>query len=136
MFNSREYEYADITLLIGGADITGFRGVKLNIKQEKEAMYAKGNKPHSVQNGNKSVEGSLTFTQSAKEALNTAGKGSLLDIRNATIVIVYGNPLQGMTPLTKTIKGVSFTEDNDEWKQGDKFMETEIPFIGIDSATK
>ena len=36
MFDSREYEFADLTLVLGGKDITGFRGVKYTVKQEKE----------------------------------------------------------------------------------------------------
>jgi hypothetical protein len=33
MFNSREYEYADVTLVLGGKDITGIRGVNYSAKQ-------------------------------------------------------------------------------------------------------
>ena len=38
MFNSREYEWADLTFLLGGKDLTGFRGIKYTIKQEKEVV--------------------------------------------------------------------------------------------------
>ena len=44
-FNSREYEWADLTVLIGGVDITGIRGLKYSQKQEKELIYGKGNMP-------------------------------------------------------------------------------------------
>ena len=43
MFNSREYEWADISVVMGGRPITGIRGIKYNIKKEKELLYAKGN---------------------------------------------------------------------------------------------
>ena len=61
MFNSREYEWADVTLLLGGKDITGVRGVKYTIKQEKETVYGKGNEPIAIQKGNKSYEGEITM---------------------------------------------------------------------------
>ena len=54
MFNTREYELADINVVISGRNVTGFRAVSYTSKQEKEALYAKGNKPHSIQRGNKS----------------------------------------------------------------------------------
>lgn len=136
MFNSREYEWADITLILGGVDITGFTGIDFSAKQEKEVLKAKGYDGHSVQFGNKEISGTLTLTQSAKEALNKAGNGDLLTIRSITAVIVYGNPSTGIAPLTKTITGMSFTEDNDKWKQGDKFMECDIPFVALSRTTK
>ena len=52
MFNSREYEWSDITVVMGGRNITGLRGIKYNTKREKELLHAKGNKPHSIQRGN------------------------------------------------------------------------------------
>ena len=54
MFNSREYEWSDITVVVAGRPVTGFRAVDYSSKQEKEALYAKGNKPHGIQRGNKS----------------------------------------------------------------------------------
>ena len=36
MFNSREYEFADVTVIVGGKDITGLRGVKYSVKQERK----------------------------------------------------------------------------------------------------
>ena len=43
MFNSREYEWADITVVMGGRNITGLRGIKYNIKREKEFLRCNRN---------------------------------------------------------------------------------------------
>ena len=59
MFNSREYEWADITVVLGGRDITGLRSIRYKESQEKEAVYGKGNRPQAIQKGNKSYEGSI-----------------------------------------------------------------------------
>lgn len=107
MFNSKEYEWADINVVMAGRPVTGFRSVKYSSKQEKEALYAKGNKPQGVQRGNKSYEGSIGLLQSEYEALSQACGGDIL-------------------------VGAEFTEDNTEWKQGDKFQEKELPFIFVD----
>ena len=72
MFNSKEYEWADINVVMAGRPVTGFRSVKYSSKQEKEALYAKGNKPQGVQRGNKSYEGSIGLLQSEYEALSQA----------------------------------------------------------------
>ena len=69
MFNSREYEWADLTFLLGGKDLTGFRGIKYSIKQEKEVVYGKGNMPIAIQKGNKSIEGEITVLQSELETM-------------------------------------------------------------------
>lgn len=128
MFNSREYEWSDITLVVAGRVVKGFRGVKHTSKQEKEALYAKGNKPHSIQSGNISYDGEITVTQSEYESLRLAMGGSILR-GSVSMVVSYGNPSQGDMMKTDTLVGCQFTEDATEWKQGDKFQEKTLPFL-------
>ncbi len=131
MFNSREYEWADISVVLAGRPVTGFRAVKYSAKQEKEALHAKGSKPHAIQHGNKTYEGSVSLLQSEYEALAQACGGDVLDA-SVDMVVSYGNPSKGDTVVTDILVGVEFTEDNTEWKQGDKFQEKELPFICLD----
>lgn len=131
MFNSREYEYADITVLLGNRDIAGLRGIEYKESQEKEAIYGKGNKPIAIQKGNKSYEGKVTLLQSELLALEKAGNGSLMDL-NLTIIVSYGNPSKGDIVTTEKLIGCQFTESSTSWKQGDKFSEHELPFICLD----
>jgi len=131
-FDSREYEWSDITLVLGGRDITGIRGIKHSEKLEGEALYAKGKKPHSIQTGNFSYEGSFIILQSEYEALVIAGKGSALNLRGLSAAIGYGNPLNGDAMMHKAIVGIQLTEAANDWKQGDKFMEVELPFLATD----
>lgn len=131
MFNSREYEWSDVNVVAAGRPVTGIRGVKYSSKQEKEALHAKGNKPHSIQRGNKTYDGELTVTQSEYEALRAAGGGDILDI-SIDIVVAYGNPSKGDVITTDLLMGAEFTEDNTEWKQGDKYQEKSLPFIFLD----
>lgn len=131
MFNSRQYEFADLTLFLGNRDVTGFRSIKYTEKQEKEPLYGKGNKPLSIQKGNKSYEGSIGVLQSELEALEVAGGGSILDLE-LTAVVSYGNPTKGDMVKTDSLIGVQFTEASRELKQGDKFMEIELPIVFLD----
>jgi hypothetical protein len=131
VINGRQYEFADLTLYLGGRDVTGFRGIKYSSKQEKEAMYGKGNRPLSIQKGNVSHEGEISLSQSELETLKALGGGSVLNL-NLNAVCVYGNPAKGDMMITDKLYGIQFTEESKEIKQGDKWMEITLPFICLD----
>ncbi len=135
MVNTREYEWADVSVVMAGRMVTGLRGVKYSAKQEKELLHAKGNKPHSIQRGNKTYDGEITLLQSEYEALKQACGGDILD-SSLDIVASYGNPSAGDAITTDVLVGVEFTEDNTEWKQGDKFQEKTLPFLFIDKKSE
>lgn len=130
MFNSRQYEWADLTLILGGRDVTGFRGIKYSEKIEREAIFAKGRDAHSIQSGNSTVEGEITLLQSEYEALVKSGKGSVLSL-SLDALAAFGNPLNGDSIITDRIIGLRFTEAAKELKQGDKMMEITLPFIAL-----
>lgn len=131
MVNTREYEWSDVSVTMAGRKITGLRGVKYSAKQEKELLYAKGNKPHSIQRGNKDYSGEITLLQSEYEALKAAAKGDVLDI-TFDMVVSVGNQSKGDVITTEILVNCEITEDNTEWKQNDKFQEKVLPFIYLD----
>lgn len=129
MFNSREYEWADLSILIGTRILTGAIGLKYSEKQDKELIYGKGNLPYAIQKGNKSYEGELTVQGSELQALKSASPtGSILDLQ-VDITVCYGNPSQGDVMRTDKLMGVQFTEEPQELKQGDTHGEYALPFI-------
>jgi len=130
MFNSREYEWADLTLILGGRDITGIRAVKYSEKIEREALYAKGRSPHSIQSGNIAYDGEIEVVQSEYEALRQAGNGSVLSL-SLDGLFAYGNPSNGDALIKDRAVGIRFTEAAKELKQGDKFMTIKLPFVFI-----
>ena len=131
-FNSRQYQFSDLTFEMGGRIIVGFRGLEYEESQEKEVLYAKGNKGHSIQRGNKSVKGKVTVLQSELETLlaSTSAK-SILDL-HLDATAVYGDPANGDTVITDKILGIEFTKLPKSLKQGDKNMEIELEFIALD----
>lgn len=131
IINGRQYEFADLSLFLGGRDVTGFRGIKYSTKQEKEVLYGKGNRGLSIQKGNISHEGEITLTQSELETLKALGGGSILGL-NLSAVVVYGNPAKGDVMITDKLDGIQFTEETKDFKQGDKFADITIPFICLD----
>lgn len=130
IFNSKEYEWSDITAIVAGRPVTKIRAISYVKKQEKEALYAKGNKPHSIQRGNKSYETSLTLLQSELEAIEAASGGDVLDA-SFNVIVSYGNPSKGDVIKTDLIEGNEITEVPKGMNQGDKFSEHELPGIAL-----
>lgn len=128
-FDSREYEWADITLILQGRDVTGIRGVKYTEKIEREPLYAKGRMPQGIQSGNISFEGEFTFLQSEFHALQVAAGGSILRLKGLQANVSYGNPSNLDIVKTDALESIYFNESSMELKQGDKFMEVKLPFI-------
>ena len=130
LINDREYEWADLTLVLGGRDLTRFRGLKYSEKIEREPIHAKGRKPVSIQSGNLTYEGEIKMLQSEYEALVKAGKGSVLSL-SLDGLACYGNPATGDAMMTDRIEGLRFTEAAKEFNQGDKFAEVTLPFVAL-----
>lgn len=130
-FNSREYEWADITLIVAGRDITGIRAVKYTRKIEREPVYAKGRKPKAIQSGNESYEGEFAMLKSSWDAIQDAAGGDAFTL-SIDAEVGYGNPSNGDMLRTDRILGIRFTEDTIDFKQGDKFAEITVPWLALD----
>ena len=116
---------------MAGRSVTGIRGISYTSSQEKEALYGKGNKPHSIQRGNKSYSGSIRLLQSELEALERAAGGDALDAR-FNVIVSYGNPSKGDVVHTDLLKACEITEIPKSLNQNDKFMEIELPIVMLD----
>jgi hypothetical protein len=129
MFDTREYEWNDVSILIGTRTIGGARGVKYSEKQDKQPIYGKGNLPYAIQKGNKSFDGELTVAMSELIALKSESRsGSILDLQ-VDMTVCYGNPSEGDMMHTDKLMGVQFTEEPNDIKQGDMSTEHTLPFI-------
>jgi len=132
-FNSKQYAFSDVSVIILGRELQGFRGVKYSVKTEKEVLHGRGRKAFSIQQGAESVEGELMLLQSEVEALRAAVKAvnptyKLTDVA-FDIVVTYGN---GLTAVTDIIQGAEFTEYEKGMESADKFMEISLPFLALD----
>lgn len=127
----REYEWGDLTLILGGRDMVRFRSIKYTRKVEREAVYGKGSKAVAIQSGNEAVEGEIGMLQSEYNKLVQAGKGSVLPLMLDGLMN-YGNPTKGDAMITDRIESLRFTDETIEFKQGDKFAEIKLPFLALD----
>lgn len=122
MFDTREYEWSDVTVILGGSIVTKIQGIQYTISQEKEFLYGKGNQPMAIQKGNFSNTGNVQLLQSSIDSLSAAGGANgMLDLQ-VDISVSYGNPSKGDVIRTDLLQGVQFTSEPREMKQGDKFM--------------
>ena len=128
-FDSREYEWADITCMMGTRSLCGFTAINYASSQNKEAVYGKGNEPYAIQKGNKSHKGELEVSMSELLALKSLSPtGSILDL-HTDITVCYGNPSQGDVMHTNKLLGLEFTEEPKGMKQGDTKSTHRLPFI-------
>jgi hypothetical protein len=132
MFNSREYKWSDIDIMIDGEVITKARGITYKVSKEKELVHARGEEPLDIVSGNKAYDGTLDILLSGLFAIQAKYPGlDLLDM-NFEIVVSYVPKLGGAI-VTKALKYAEFTEIEEGMKQGEKFKEVSIPiiFLGI-----
>jgi hypothetical protein len=132
-FNSKQYAFSDVRVIILGREVEGFRGVSYKIGVEKEHLHGRGKKPLSIQSGPETIEGELMLLQSeviglieTVKAVNP--KAKLTDV-SFDIVVTYG---EGTTAKTDVIRSCEFTEYEKALSNGDKFMEVTLPFLALD----
>ncbi len=128
-FNSEEYAFNDITLVMLGRPVSTLRRIRYKVMQEKENIYGKGKKPIARGRGNVMFEGDITILHSDLRALiaSVGGGENILSIRPFDIVVNYG-PLVGIQS-TDILKYVEFTEQEIDVKEGDKFTEIPLPIL-------
>lgn len=130
-FNSKQYSWCSITVAFGGRILNGVTAVEYTEKQEKEALYGRGCKPHGIVSGNRTYEGKVEIWQSELEAMTRDAKNKDVLALNFDLVVTYV-PKDGGQMVTDIIKGVEFTEVKKAMSQGDKNMIVELPIIFID----
>lgn len=126
-----EYSWEDYRVIMGGRFVTGIRGFRYKLSQDKEPIYAEGNKPHSMGRGNKHYECELSCLQSELEAIIMSAGGDPTEVPPFTVLHQYvkkgGGPV-----ITDAILDVEFKELEKNMKQGDMFMEVTLPCVCMD----
>lgn len=129
--DSKEVEWSDAELFLNGVKITKFQGFKFKLAQEKEFLYAGGNKPLGIQRGNKTYTGEFRLLKGAVDALNVAavaaGGESLLDISLIAVIKFKAKGVRGIQ--TATLGGVEFTEYEIGMEQNAKSMPITLPIM-------
>jgi hypothetical protein len=130
-FDSKDCEWADMTVMIAGATITKIKGIKYKASQEKKLLYAAGTEPISIQSGNRSYDGEIKVLKGALDDMNraalAAGGDDILDMQ-FDIVITY--KAKGTRALqTDTLVSVEVSDFEKGWDQGAQSMEVSLPIV-------
>lgn len=130
-YNSKQYDWRDVSISIGGRILEGATEVEYTVKQEKDTLRGRGNKAHAIIRGNISCEGKLTIWQSELEAMvQDAPEKDILKL-NFDVIVAY-TPENGGQTVTDVLSGCEFTESKKGMKQGDKNMLVELPIVFLD----
>lgn len=132
-FNSSEYTYCDLEVVLLGRPVIGLRGIEYGSKKAKEVLFGAGRKGRGIQHGKREYEGTLTVLQSELTALDRAakeaGREDCLDL-DFDIIVTYISP-GGVVSVDRVV-GASITEAKKGLKEGDMNMEIALPFIALD----
>jgi len=132
-FNSKEYAWIDVTLVMLGKPVTGLRGIEYKMKRQKEALFATGKKARGIQLGKKEYEGTITVLQSELIAMQTAAKAKGYDdVTDLEFDAIVSYVSESGVVQTDKIVNLSITEAPYGMKEGDLFQEIALPFIACD----
>lgn len=135
-FNSNEYAWIDVQVVLLGRPVVGLRGVEYKVKRQKEALFAMGSKARGIQKGKKEYEGTITLLQSELIALDRAAQeAGYEDITDLDFDVIVSYMPQNLVITTDKIVGVSITETPRAMKVDDLQMEIALPFIALDIQT-
>jgi len=130
-FDSKECEWADMTVMFAGAPLTKIRGLKYKALKEKELLHAAGDQPISVQSGKRTYEGDIKVLKGALDEMNRAAlsaKGN--DILDMQFDIMVTYKAKGARALqTDKLIGVEVKDFEKGWEQGAKNMDITLNII-------
>lgn len=129
--DTSEYSWSDVSIVALGKKIAGARGVKYTEEQEKEPIYAAGNKPVAMGRGNKKYSAEIKILQSELEAIVKSAGGSPTDIPPFDVIVAY-TPKGSIGIVTDKLVSCEFINIEKGLNQGDKFMEVTMPLVLLD----
>ena len=132
-FNSKEYAWIDVNVVLLGKPVTGLRGIEYKSKRSKEALFATGKKARGIQLGKKEYEGTITVLQSELIAMQAAAKNAGYDdITDLEFDIIVSYISASGVVQTDKVVNASVTEAPNSIKEGDLYSEHALPFIACD----
>ena len=132
-FNSKEYAWVDVNVVLLGKPVVGLRGIQYKSKRQKEALYATGKKARGIQMGRKEYEGTVTVLQSELIAMQAAAKAKGYDdVTDLEFDIIVSYVSESGVVQTDKVVNASITEAPNNMKEGDLYSEHALPFIACD----
>lgn len=132
-FNSKEFAWIDVNVVLLGKPVTGLRGIEYKSKRQKEALFSTGKKARGIQMGKKEYEGTVTVLQSELIAMQAAAKAKGYDdVTDLEFDIIVSYVSESGVVQTDKVVNASITEAPNNMKEGDLYSEHALPFIACD----
>jgi len=133
-YNSREFAYTDIKIVIAGRPVLGVKEVEYGVSRETSQIFATGVKAHSKIKKHKVFMGRVVLLQSEYEALidsaKAAGGEDVTDI-SFDMIVTYAKSITDRI-VTDSLIECDITEAKKRYRQGDDGMEIELPMVVSD----
>jgi hypothetical protein len=135
-FSAKECAWSQTSIQMLGRKIEGLKGFEFNKEIEKELLYAAGQKPIDITEGNEKVDGSITVLKHEMDMLTdaaqTAGYDDLIKVPYTLILITCAFKLNPTSPIRIIeVSGVSFTKWSVGQQHNAKFTDVPLPFIAM-----
>ncbi|MFK5948803.1 MAG: hypothetical protein QM500_08560 [Methylococcales bacterium] len=135
---TEQFAWKNIKLLLDGRLIAELTDIEYNTEKNLEEIYAAGDEPQFLGEGNKSTSGNLEMLQSGYEALVAESKkrgGNDVTDLEMTAVIAYIPKANGVTTISKTIVdrvvGIKFSKGGKKFSQGNTHIKVALPFKAL-----
>ena len=134
---SSECAWHQTELVVLGKKIEGLRGWEWGKEVDKEHLFASGQHPHDIQEGNITPTGSFTVLGYERDALNRAaqkaGYSDITEVPHEFIHATLRYQRSKLDPKTfVNITGIAITNNSGSMSQGDKMSEVQLSWLAMD----
>lgn len=133
-FDSKDCEWRDLAIVVGGSQLGKIRGVKYGVKTQKSHLHAEGDAPISIQSGNREPQGSIKVLKGALDAMNAAavaaGGRDITDLVFDIVIVWKAAGTRGLK--TDTLVGCQVSDFESAIDQGGDKVEIELPFLFLE----
>lgn len=129
-FNSEEYGFVDLQVIMQGRPVIGLQGVQFEAEQQKGNIHGAGSKPIARTRGPVNYTGMVKVLMSELVALmQSQGQNQrLLKIRPFDIIVAFA-PAVGDVVTTFRLVYCEFTKWGIDVKNGDQQIVVELPIV-------
>lgn len=130
MAGFKEHSASSVQISLAGKVLATARKVKYDLKRDQEKVSVLGQStPYAILKKMKEYTGEVTLLQSEVQALiaSLPSGSDITDLVDVDIVVMYITP--NLQTVTRVLKGCNFSEHSEEMKEGDAFMEVNLPFM-------
>ena len=134
-FDSAEYAWKDMTVVMAGRPVIGITGLKWKTARTTTEKHGSGSNAHTIQRGNKSITGTISLYQSEVEALLEAVQqkyGRNSDLTDGVFDITAAFAVSVTSRIkTHQLISVHISEFEMGMMQDDPTMQIDLPFVAI-----